>query len=111
MNKHTPGPWTVKQPFGHPSTSRTFGVHAEGHGYIVMPHSKTANPTVDAEHEANCYAIAAVPDMCAFIESVANDDNACTCVSNDWHGEEHTAACVQQIAAALLYKIKYGKKL
>lgn len=60
---HTRGPWEFRQPYG--AGTRTFAVYANGHGYIVQPHSKTANPVVDSEHEANCHLMAAAPDLLA----------------------------------------------
>lgn len=57
----TRGQWRVDRTYG--PESRVFGVYADGHGYIVAPHSKTTNPTVDAEHEANINMIALAPEL------------------------------------------------
>ncbi len=106
MSKHTPGEWEFKRIHGSLPDSRTFGVFAKGHGWIVQPTSKTANPTVDQEHEANMHLTAAAPTMYDFIKSIAGDDDICTCSYHGWHGDGHCSQCVQEIAGAIIRGIQ-----
>ena len=58
MTKHTPGPWTAREPNG------------PGNGWSVGPAWLGGKPWSD-ETSANAHLIAAAPDMLAALEAIA----------------------------------------
>lgn len=63
MRKHTPGPWSIKQP------KRILGCDTRGQLYL---HAKdvTLAAILDGEREANACLIAAAPDLLQVAEAI-----------------------------------------
>jgi hypothetical protein len=44
--------------------------------------------------------------MLAFIKDIAANEDCCTCAVESWHGQGHSATCIQEYAGQLVREIE-----
>jgi len=93
---HTPGPWSYNRDEG--------GMH--GHvistaDYIICE-LPDAGDGASPDTEANARLIAAAPLLLESLQTIAGDEETCTCHTRSWYGTHHDTQCPIRIATAAI---------